>query len=180
MKQLGLAAVVFAGAISSWAEPQRFPISLTATVETDAHRLRITDQSLVTTAGNRLVLYIDLETYVVAIEEWDASLVTRVDRDAILSGTQAMLENFRMAQLSGKKMLMANLEMVDMDWDEDGELDHDGNLQMSARLKVNGSTGALTSLTATLMGVLNDPVNSGNLGENMLFTGRLRTTGPAF
>lgn len=179
MKSLGLLAVLLGCAASSWAETQRFPISLGATVETDTQRVKLTDQSLVTAPGNRLVLAIDMTTHVVAIEEWNAGLTARVDRDAVLSGTQAILENYRMAQLSGKK-LMANLEMVDMDWDKDGELDHDGNLQLDAKLKINPQSGTITSLTATLLGVLNDPVNSGNGGENMLFRGKLRTTGAAF
>jgi hypothetical protein len=164
---------------SAWAQPQRVPISVTGAVETDAGLTKITDQSLVSAPGNRLVLMIDLTTHVVAIEEWDAPLLAQVDRDPVLRGTQALLENFRMAVVGGRA-LAANLEMVDMDWDDDGADDHDGNLQLLAKITLDPATGALTKFSASLEGVLNDPVNSLNGAPNQVLRAKLKTTGPVF
>ncbi len=179
MKKFVVVVLIFVSAGSSWAAKQRFPIALTATVQTDAGTTKITDQNLVKIPGDRLVLYVDLNAHLVGIEEWSADLSTQVDRDPTLSGTQSLLENYRMAVIAGKQ-LNANLEMVDMDWDSDGVPDHDGDLQLTAKLKTDRTSGAVTGISGTLIGVLNDPVNSGNGGADMLFNGKLKTTGPAF
>ncbi len=173
--------VWLAGMASSEGEKIRFPIALTATVQTATNSVRVTDVTLVSAVGNRLVLAIDLEAGVVAIEEWNATLTQQVDRDAVLSGTQGLLENFRMAALLGRSpQLQANLEMVDMDWDHDGVADADGNMQLIARLTLDRVTRAITRVNAQLLGVFNDPVNGMGGGEAKVLRGTLRTTGPAF
>ncbi len=172
---------MLAGTVSSWASKVRFPIALSATVQTATNSVRVTDVTLVSTPGNRIVLAIDLEAGVVGIEEWNQTLTSQVDRDGILSGTQGLLENFRMAALLGRTpQLMANLEMVDMDWDHDGVADTDGNMQLIARLTLDRVTRVITRVTGQLIGALNDPVNGMGGGVPKVLRGTLRTTGPAF
>jgi len=172
---VGLVAI----AVTASAQPERLPIAFKGKINTDAGSIRITDTDLVTSPGNRLVVMVDLATHVVAIEEWDASLTTQIDRDPVLRGTQALMENFRMAIVAGQ-LLNANLEMVDMDWDDDGADDHDGNLQLLAKIRLDPVTGNLTKVSASVVGVLNDPVNSFNGAPNQLLKAKIKASGPSF
>ncbi|MCX7916150.1 MAG: hypothetical protein N3A53_07600, partial [Verrucomicrobiae bacterium] len=86
------------------------------------------------------------------MEEWNADFTRQVDRDPVLNGTQPLLENFRMAFIPGRSpQLMANLEMVDLDWDGDGRADCDGNMQLMARPTFDASV-ASPALLPTLSG----------------------------
>jgi len=180
MKHLLVATLLLASAGLATAAPQRFPISLRGTVDRPAGKQAVTDQDWVSVPGNRLVLLVDTEKNIAAIEEWNADLTTQVDRDPVLAGKQALLENFRMAFVPGARTFMANLEMVDRDWDNDGTDDHDGNMQLIAKLSLDKTTGAITRLKAQLIGVFNDPVNGAPDGEAALFRGTISSTGSAF
>jgi hypothetical protein len=180
MKQWMVAVLLLASASVGWAVEKRFPIAIRGTVGSDTGRVSVSDADWVTAPSNHLVLMIDTETNVLAIEEWNSTFTAKVDRDSILSGTQSLMENFRMAYVGGEKpQLMSNLEMVDMDWDRDGVEDTDGNMQLVAKLKMDKTTGEILQVTAQMIGVLNDPINGAG-GVAKVFKGKLRTTGPAF
>ena len=144
MKYLGvvLAALLF-GASAGQAAQVRFRIALRGTVQTAQGVTTLTDQSLVSMSGNALVLMLDVDAGVVAIEEWNSSLTTEIDRDPVLSGTQALMENFRMATITGRgSQFMANLEMVDVDWNHDGVEDTGRRAVGTSRRLVRISTPA--------------------------------------
>lgn len=167
-------------AVSVQAEKIRFPISLRGTIQSATNSVVISDQSLVRTAGNRLVLMVDLQAGIVALEEWNSTLTRQVDRDPVLNGTQPLLENFRMALIPGRSpQLMANLEMVDLDWDGDGQPDCDGNMQLIARVGFD-QTGRLARVNALLIGVFNDPINGAAGGLPKALRATIRNTAPPF
>lgn len=162
------------------AERVRLPITLRGTIHSTTNQVVVTEQSLVSQPGNRLVLMVDSEAGVVAVEEWDATLARRVDRDPTLNGTQSLLENFRMAMIPGRSpQLMANLEMVDLDWDGDGHADADGSMQLIARPTFDAA-GRLIRITGQLIGVFNDPINgvAGDLPR--VLRALVRSAGPPF
>lgn len=72
---------------------------------------------------------------------------------------------------------MANLEMVDLDWDGDGRADCDGNMQLMARPTFDAS-GRITRLTAHLVGVFNDAINGVANVPPKVVRATLRNTGP--
>jgi hypothetical protein len=180
MKQVAtIAALVVVLAWSAPAEVQRFPVIISGQVDSDGARVTVTDQSIVSTPGNRLVLVIDIAHRTVALQEWTADLKTQVDRDRVLGGVQSVMENFRMAVIAGTTM-NANLEMVDMDWNDDGINDHDGNLMLTAKLKVDAATAAIAGISGSIVGVFNDRINGGTFAGDQLLKAKLKTAGPAF
>ena len=175
------AAVVLSSIAGSWAAEQRFVMTLRGTVETPTGKTILTESSLLTAPYNRFILVLDPVAQTVAIEEWGPGASGKIDRDPVLSGVQGLMENFRMAYFGGAKpRFMANLEMVDMDWDRDGVEDTDGNMQMDAKLMVNRATGRITKVSANLIGVLNDPVNGAGRGTAKHFRGKITTVGAPF
>ena len=179
MKHLILAVVALLATAQTWATEHRFPITLSGTVQTTTGNSSLTDQNLVSAPGNHLVMMIDLVAHAVAIEEWNAQLTAQVNRDPSLSGDQSLMENYRMAVVGTTKLtLMANLEMVAVDWNHDGTPDHDGSLQLVAQAATDKVTGAITKLSGTLIGVLNDSVNGVALTGDMQFRGKFATSGP--
>ena len=74
MKCLIVVVATFIATTPAWAAEQRFPVNLSASIETEAGKTDITDQDLVTSPGNRLVLMVDTEDHIVAVEEWNATL----------------------------------------------------------------------------------------------------------
>ncbi|MDW8344284.1 MAG: hypothetical protein RMM51_07310 [Verrucomicrobiae bacterium] len=178
----GIIWAVGLGLTAAWtfAEEIRVPVSLRGVIQSPTNQVTITDQSWVSAPGNRLVLLIDLQAGIVALEEWNADLTRQVDRDPVLNGTQPLLENFRMAFIPGRSpQLMANLEMVDLDWDGDGGADCDGNMQLMVRPTFDAS-GRVSRITAHLVGVFNDAINGVANVPPKIVRATLRNTGPQF
>jgi len=178
-------AVVLVGTTALAVGPgkQRLPVSLSASLVTAAGKQRVTDVNLVSAAGNRLVIAIDLSANTVEIEEWNGSLTTQIDRSALLEGVQVLLGSIRAAVVvTGKKgLLNCDLEHDDKDWDNNGSNDTDGDWSLVAKLKLDDVTSEILKVSGKLTGVWNDPVNGAGGGIDILLSkGKIKSTGPVF
>lgn len=183
LKWVGVAAVGTLLATGAYAEKQRLPISLSASLTTALGKTTVTDASLVLAPGNRLVIAIDLAANTVEIEEWNSNLTQQVDRSALLEGVQVLLGSIRCATvISGSKgLLNCDLEHDDKDWDNNNINDTDGDWSLVAKLKLDSEGTAIQGVSGKLTGVFNDPVNGVGGGVNILLTkGKLKSTGPVF
>jgi hypothetical protein len=179
-----LVAIIAASLLNELqAAKQRVPISIGGTVLTSTSKTKVTSSYFLSSPSNRLVLAIDLVAQTVDLEEWSSNLTVQVDRQFDLGGTNAIFGSIRMGYTTNatgtRAVLESDLEQVDIDWNDDDVADSDGNLQLTGKLTL--SAGAITKLSGTLHGVLNDQVNGATGTVNTLLQkGKIKATGPAF
>jgi hypothetical protein len=178
---------------------QRIPIAITGSEVNQAGTVSLRTTNVTTSVSNQLVMAIDLAANTIEIEEWDAALSNRVDRQPA-GGTQSLvLASYIMAKTVNSRTntftFAADMETgdpVDVDWNNDGTNDTFAAISFLGTISYkptgiltnrNGTsfvTGVVTRVNARMMGVLNDSINSSNGVDRILRSGNLRSTKPAF
>ncbi len=206
MKKVAVVLMVYMvclAALRVEAVKQRVPISISGSEIAAnsngfyATRSRLVTSNFTSSVSNQLVMAVDLSQNTIEIEEWDAALSNRVDRQPLAGGTQSIVyASYVMSKVISARTNtitfasdLENGDPTDSDWNNDGVSDHFGDLSIQGtfywdrnKILTNRQdssiviTGVITGVRATMQGVLNDPI-AGSNGVNRVFTlGRASST----
>jgi|GEM_PF-6746181 len=189
MKKVAVILAVYLvalAAMNSQAAKQRIPIVVKGGGITEAGKFTIDNSSIIASNGSQLVLALDFDNNTVDIEEWNASLTSKIQRNSVTNDEfkALVISSFRSARIVSAKsnsvVFACDLETgfpITRDWNKDGTNDTSADWQLLGKATLNKS-GVVTKVSGKIVGVMNDPVE-GDSGVNaVLQKGTIKSIGP--